>query len=105
MAPSSCVVLVTGNTRGFVTGQLQWQNALEEVEFVLLEIKPSYTVVGEVPPEPLEDDEPIVQRQQVGAKASPVPKLDFTRLKGKRQDGTWGTWRSALLCTSFWRCM
>eukprot|EP00435_Cladocopium_sp_Y103_P016756 s122_g4.t1 len=45
---SNCSVLVLDNSSGFITGQLSWHNFFEEVEFMLLEIKRGYIVIGEV---------------------------------------------------------
>ncbi|CAL1153739.1 unnamed protein product [Cladocopium goreaui] len=45
---SNCSVLVSDNSSGFITGQLSWHHIFEEVEFMLLEIKRGYIVIGEV---------------------------------------------------------
>lgn len=167
---SNCSVLVSDNSSGFITGQLSWHHIFEEVEFMLLEIKRGYIVIGEVsrgprlfgrtcwrmvgedqrpsevlkgqrlhfvrpgwvsaqssadglevlhaqqvlppkaPPEPSEGLEGEEQRhrdsvgplESSGKRPSVVPKLDFSQLKGRRQEKSpWHT----VLCTSFWRCM
>mmetsp|Transcript_32793 Transcript_32793/g.61540 ORF Transcript_32793/g.61540 Transcript_32793/m.61540 type:complete len:168 (-) Transcript_32793:28-531(-) len=45
---TECAVQVRRCSCGLVAGQLTWQDAQEEVEFMLLELKPGNVVVGEV---------------------------------------------------------